>query len=148
MKALSGNLYVFPIISSLPLTLMIIFMLMIFKISIYAFCVRVTNFTQFFILLTLLVWVYTRSLQHFYCFMLIRPLKNVPPPFLTIWQIPFVVLIRRFAELWKVTINIVVSESPSVRPCALNNSAPTERILNIFYIWAFFENMLRIFKFH
>jgi len=55
MKALSGNLYVFPIISSLPLTLMIIFMLMIFKISIYAFCVRVTNFTQFFILLTLLV---------------------------------------------------------------------------------------------
>ena len=35
-----------------------------------------------------------------------------------------------------------------VRPSAWNNSAPTGRIFMKFYIWVFFENLSRNFKFH
>jgi len=35
-----------------------------------------------------------------------------------------------------------------VRPSAWKNSAPTGRIFMKFYIWVFFENLSRKFKFH
>jgi len=55
------------VISSVPLTIMVIFMLMIFRVLIYAFCERVTNFKQFFFFffLNIIFRVYTHSLWHF-----------------------------------------------------------------------------------
>ena len=46
ITALIGSFYLFPIISSPPLAIMVIFMLMIFKVLIYAFCLKVRDFTQ------------------------------------------------------------------------------------------------------
>jgi hypothetical protein len=53
-----------------------------------------------------------------------------------------------FAKLRKGNINFVMSVCPSVRPSAMNHSAPTERIFMKFYIGVFLENLLRKFKCH
>jgi hypothetical protein len=49
-----------------------------------------------------------------------------------------------FAKLRKVSVSFVMS----VRLSAWNNSAPTGRSSMKFYTCAFFENLLRMFKFH
>jgi hypothetical protein len=53
-------------------------------------------------------------------------------------------LLGVFAKLRKATISFVMS----VRPSAWIDSAPTGRIFMRFYIWAFFENLSRKFRFH
>jgi hypothetical protein len=54
-----------------------------------------------------------------------------------------------FAKLRGATIGFVMSVSPSVRPSAWNNSAPTGRIFMTFDIEDFFfENLSIKLKFH
>ena len=53
-----------------------------------------------------------------------------------------------FAKLRKATISFAMSFRPSVLASTQNKSAPTRRISIKFGIWAFFENLLRKFKFH
>jgi hypothetical protein len=52
-------------------------------------------------------------------------------------------LLGAFAKLRKATMSVV-----SVRPSAWNSSIPTGRIFMKFYIWVFFENLLKKFNFH
>jgi len=54
--------------------------------------------------------------------------------------------IDAFAKLRKATISFFTSVCLSVRPSVRNNSAPTGRIFMKFYMWVFFENLLRKFK--
>jgi hypothetical protein len=54
------------------------------------------------------------------------------------------ILLGAFPKLRKTTINFVMH----VRPSALNNSAPAERIFMEFDIGEFFENLSRKLKFH
>jgi hypothetical protein len=49
-----------------------------------------------------------------------------------------------FVKLRKATVSFVISVCPST----CNNWAPTGRILIKIYIWVFFENVPRKFKFH
>jgi hypothetical protein len=52
-------------------------------------------------------------------------------------------LLGAFAKLRKTTLSFPMT----VCPFSWNNSAPTRRILMKIYVWAFFENLLRKFKF-
>jgi hypothetical protein len=51
---------------------------------------------------------------------------------------------RRDRKIAKSDFNFVISVCPSAR----NNAASTERIFVRFYIWVFFENLLKKFEFH
>jgi hypothetical protein len=55
-----------------------------------------------------------------------------------------ILFLDAFARFRKATISFVMSVCSS----GWNNLAPTARILLTFYIWDFFENMSRKFKFH
>jgi hypothetical protein len=72
--------------------------------------------------------------------------------FLVLVQVLMVTFLGAFAKFLKATISFVMSDRlslrSSVRLSAWNNSAPTRRIFMKFYIWGFFENMLRKYKFH
>jgi len=57
----------------------------------------------------------------------------------------FLTFLGAFASLRKATVSFVMSVC---LPSAWNNSAPTGRIFNKFYIWVFFENLFRKFKFN
>jgi hypothetical protein len=53
------------------------------------------------------------------------------------------------AKLRNTTVSFVMSDRPSVRVLwARNNAAPTVCVFTKFYIWGFFENLSRKFRFH
>jgi len=67
------------------------------------------------------------------------------------WRVTWSVIWRTifslgaFSNLRKATVSFVLSVRLSA---STNNSAPTAGIFMKFYIWAFFENLSRKFKFH
>ena len=63
----------------------------------------------------------------------------------------FDMFLGAFAKLRKATVSFVMSvclsHIPSLRPSTWKNSDPTEQLFMKSNMWAFFENMLRKFKF-
>ena len=93
----------------------------------------------------------------------VRIISPPPPRVSTPWppsskQVPIpnalsrpafkIVFLHAFAKLRKATIRFVMSVRLSVLPSTWSNSAPTGRIFMKFYIWRFFANPSRKFRFN